>query len=59
VVPLLALSLFLGIWPKPVLDVIEPDVREVIQQVERGSDYKEPTPAFEDAPSGHDGGGHE
>jgi NADH-quinone oxidoreductase subunit M len=47
VVPLLALSLFLGIYPKPVLDVIEPDVKEVIQQVERGSDYKAPTSSFE------------
>ena len=59
VVPLLGLSLFLGIWPKPVLDVIEPDVKEVIQQVERGSDYEEPTPTFEITPSGHDDGGHE
>ena len=43
VVPLLALSLFLGFYPKPVLDRIEPDVKQVIQQVERGSDYEEPT----------------
>ncbi|MEX0664458.1 MAG: NADH-quinone oxidoreductase subunit M [Acidimicrobiia bacterium] len=47
VVPLLGLSLFLGIYPKPVLDIIEPDVKEVIQQVERGSDYKAPESSFE------------
>ena len=42
VAPLLALSLFLGFYPKPILDRIEPDVKEVIQQVERGSDFEEP-----------------
>jgi len=58
VVPLLGLSLFLGIYPKPVLDVIEPDVKEVIQQVEQGSDYQAPKSSFEitssdAAPEGH------
>jgi NADH-quinone oxidoreductase subunit M len=43
VVPLLGLSLFLGIYPKPVLDIIEPDVKEVICQVALGSDYLQPT----------------
>lgn len=42
VVPLLALSLFLGLYPKPVLDRIEPDVEALIEQVEDGSDYREP-----------------
>ena len=42
VVPLLALSLFLGIYPKPVLDRIEPQVKELIQTVEQGSDYQQP-----------------
>jgi NADH-quinone oxidoreductase subunit M len=42
VVPLLALSLFLGLYPKPVLDRIEPSVKKLICQVERGSDYKQP-----------------
>jgi NADH-quinone oxidoreductase subunit M len=45
VVPLLALSLFLGIYPKPVIDRVEPSVRRVICGVERGSDYKEPAVA--------------
>src|SRR2546430_11457534 len=42
VVPLLALSLFLGIYPKPVIDRVEPSVRPVICGVERGSDYRDP-----------------
>jgi NADH-quinone oxidoreductase subunit M len=42
VVPLLALSLFLGLYPKPVLDRVEPSVKKLICQVERGSDYRQP-----------------
>jgi NADH-quinone oxidoreductase subunit M len=34
VVPLLALSLFLGLYPKPVLDRIEPSVAALIAHVE-------------------------
>ena len=39
VVPLLALSLFLGVYPKPVLDRIEPAVNAVIRQVDANSDH--------------------
>ena len=42
VAPLLALSLFLGLYPKPVLDRIEPQVKALICQVEARSDYKQP-----------------
>jgi NADH-quinone oxidoreductase subunit M len=42
VVPLLGLSLFLGLYPKPVLDRIEPSVKALIHTVEKGSDYKAP-----------------
>jgi len=42
VVPLLALSLFLGLYPKPVLDRVEPTVKALIAHVEQHSDYKEP-----------------
>jgi NADH-quinone oxidoreductase subunit M len=44
-VPLLGLSFFLGVYPKPVLDRVEPSVRRVICSVERGSDYREPAVA--------------
>jgi NADH-quinone oxidoreductase subunit M len=42
VVPLLGLSLFLGLYPKPVLDRVEPAVNKVICQVEQGSNYRAP-----------------
>jgi NADH-quinone oxidoreductase subunit M len=60
VAPLLALSLFLGIYPKPALDRIEPSVRRAVADLERKSDYREPDPAkilekFEANPAGsHD-----
>ena len=50
VVPLLALSFFLGIYPKPVIDRVEPSVRRVICSVERGSNYKEPAVAKRGTP---------
>jgi NADH-quinone oxidoreductase subunit M len=42
VVPLLALSLFLGFQPRPVLDRIEPAARDLIAQVQTHSNYKPP-----------------
>jgi NADH-quinone oxidoreductase subunit M len=46
VVPLLALSLFLGIYPKPVLDRIEPTVKRTIIGLElKNPDFEEKKPA--------------
>ncbi len=45
VVPLLALSLFLGVYPRPVLDRVEPSVKALIAHVEQHSDYQEPAVA--------------
>jgi len=42
VVPLLALSLFLGLYPKPALDRIEPSVKIRVANLEKKSDYREP-----------------
>jgi NADH-quinone oxidoreductase subunit M len=42
VVPLLALSLFLGFYPQPVLDRLDPAVTALVQHVEDHSDYKQP-----------------
>ncbi|MCZ7527615.1 MAG: NADH-quinone oxidoreductase subunit M [Acidimicrobiia bacterium] len=47
VVPLLALSLFLGLYPKPVLDRVEPAVADLIAHVEEHSDYRQPDVAEE------------
>ena len=44
VVPLIGLSLFLGIYPKPVLDRIEPTVEQRIAFLEQKTDYEQPGP---------------
>ena len=46
VVPLLALSLFLGIYPKPVIDRVQPSVQALICHVEQNTHYKQPMVAF-------------
>jgi len=42
IVPLLGLSLFLGFYPKPVLDRVQPSVERLVHHVEDNSNYKEP-----------------
>jgi NADH-quinone oxidoreductase subunit M len=41
--PLIGLIFFMGIYPKPVLERIEPSVRRLIGHVEAHSDYRQPT----------------
>jgi NADH-quinone oxidoreductase subunit M len=48
-VPLLALSLVLGIYPKPVLERLEPSVKALIAHVESRSDYRQPEVAEPEA----------
>jgi NADH-quinone oxidoreductase subunit M len=43
--PLVALIVFLGVYPKPVLDRIEPSVAALVAHVEEGSDFVEPSVA--------------
>jgi NADH-quinone oxidoreductase subunit M len=43
VVPLLGLSLFLGFYPRPVLDRVQPSVQQLISHIEQHSNYKAPT----------------
>src|SRR5204863_4273955 len=42
VAPLLGLSLFLGFYPKPVLDRLQPSVDKLVTQVDMNSDHKTP-----------------
>jgi len=42
VAPLLAISLFIGIYPKPVIDRVEPTVERVIAEFKAKTDYKQP-----------------
>jgi len=51
-VPLLVLIVFLGVYPKPVLDRIQPSVDRLIAHVEQNSDYREPAVARGDAGDG-------
>jgi NADH-quinone oxidoreductase subunit M len=40
--PLVALIIFLGVYPKPVLERIEPAVGRLVAHLEDGSDFEEP-----------------
>jgi NADH-quinone oxidoreductase subunit M len=40
--PLLGLIVFLGVYPKPLLERVEPSVDRLITHVEKNSDYKQP-----------------
>jgi NADH-quinone oxidoreductase subunit M len=42
VAPLLALSLFIGLYPKPVIDRVEPTVERVMANFQKKTDYKQP-----------------
>jgi NADH-quinone oxidoreductase subunit M len=42
VAPLLALSLFIGLYPKPVIDRVEPTVERVIANFRARTDYQQP-----------------
>ena len=41
-IPLLALSLFIGIYPKPVLDRVEPTVKCVLSNFEQHAKFELP-----------------
>ncbi len=45
--PLVAIIVFMGVYPKPILDRIEPAVNRLVSHVEDNSDYTEPRVATE------------
>jgi NADH-quinone oxidoreductase subunit M len=55
VVPLLGLSLFLGFYPKPVLDRVQPSVERLVHHVEDRSDYEEPAVSNEGPATAEEG----
>jgi NADH-quinone oxidoreductase subunit M len=58
-VPLIALIVFLGVYPKPVLDRIEPSVRVLVEHVERRAPgFTEPTNGEVPVLAGEPGGSH-
>ena len=46
--PFLAAIVFMGVYPKPVLDRIEPSIDRLIGHVEDHTDYVEPEPTMRD-----------
>jgi NADH-quinone oxidoreductase subunit M len=44
--PLLGLIVFLGVFPKPMLDRMEPAVDKLVRHIEHHSDYREPEVAI-------------
>jgi NADH-quinone oxidoreductase subunit M len=45
IAPFLALIVFLGVYPKPVLERIEPSVVALVEHIESATDYEEPDAA--------------
>ena len=45
--PFLAAIVFMGVYPKPVLDRIEPSIDKLISHVEDHTDYVEPEPTIQ------------
>jgi NADH-quinone oxidoreductase subunit M len=50
VAPLLVLSLFIGLYPRPLLDRVEPTMKSLISHFEARTDYREPKQSGEEAP---------
>jgi NADH-quinone oxidoreductase subunit M len=49
--PLLAAIVFMGVYPKPVLERMEPAVDRLIEHVESNSDHTQPAVAEGDGPA--------
>ncbi|MFM8266523.1 MAG: proton-conducting transporter membrane subunit, partial [Ilumatobacteraceae bacterium] len=51
-VPFVALIIFCGVYPKPMIDRIEPSVRALMEHVEQRTDWRQPEPAEVVVPAG-------
>jgi NADH:ubiquinone oxidoreductase subunit 4 (subunit M) len=56
--PLLGLIVFLGVYPKPMLERIEPAVDRLVTHIEDNSDYVQPEVATAGAGGDHGAAGH-
>jgi len=56
--PLLGLIVFLGVYPKPMLERIEPAVDRLVSHIEAHSDYVQPEVATAGAGDDHGASGH-
>jgi NADH-quinone oxidoreductase subunit M len=57
--PLLGLIVFLGVYPKPMLDRIEPSVVKLVEHIEDHSTYREPEVARSGRSAGSGGADHD
>ena len=44
IIPIAVLVVFLGVYPKPALDRIEPSVERILDRIELVTDYETPEP---------------
>jgi NADH-quinone oxidoreductase subunit M len=51
ILPMIAAIFFCGIYPKPMLDRIEPSVKSLIAHVEEKTGYQEPVPVAAAGPA--------
>jgi NADH-quinone oxidoreductase subunit M len=49
VAPILALIVFLGVYPKPVLERMQPSVDRLIEHVDENSDFTPPSVESQEA----------
>jgi NADH:ubiquinone oxidoreductase subunit 4 (subunit M) len=56
--PLLGLIVFIGVYPKPMLERIEPAVHKLVAHVEANSDYREPEVARTGTDASQEEGDH-
>ncbi|OEV00844.1 NADH:ubiquinone oxidoreductase subunit M [Streptomyces qinglanensis] len=67
VAPLVALLLFLGVFPKPLTEIVNPAVEHTLSDVQKKdpepqhpvADHTDPSAWFDYKPAGHGGGDHE
>jgi NADH-quinone oxidoreductase subunit M len=55
--PLIGVIVFMGIYPKPVLERMEPSVDRLIEHVEDNSDHRQPAVASRGSSGGSGGSG--
>jgi NADH-quinone oxidoreductase subunit M len=53
--PFIGLIIFCGVYPKPMLDRIEPSVKAILERVEEKTGYVAPGPVVVESHEGEEG----
>jgi NADH-quinone oxidoreductase subunit M len=53
--PFIGLIIFCGVYPKPMLDRIEPSVKAILERVEEKTGYVAPEPIVAESHEGEEG----